>query len=210
MSFLIDRVTSGGTSAKRRHRQRPGQERLSGQHLRDEADAEGFLRLDEASRQHHLPRPVPADDLGQEAAGADLGSDAQGGVAHGEARPFRGQEVVRREDPGEAAADGVAVDGADHGLDAGHNLVDRLFVLLIPLPHALAGLSLVDIPLPAAEVGARAEGASGAGDDDGGDGGVGVSLEEGPRVLDPHHQVDAVEALGAVEGDDRDPPSALH
>src|SRR5207237_8787501 len=98
----------------------------------------------------------------------------------------------------DAETDGGTVDGGDDRLlhleDPQGDEAAAVAMRLGPLAAAVEGLAA------AAQVGARAEGAAGAGDDHRAHAVVGIGTIEGVEALTDYGAVDGVEAVGTVEG----------
>lgn len=169
----------------------------SGKRGEDESHLEGFRGAELLRGEEDLARPGRSDDAGQQPGPGHVAGDAdaeEGGVEH---RPLAGVAQVAGARPAESGSRAGAVDRGDghprHFVQQARDVEVLRPVRLLPF---VAGVRL--------EVGARAEGASRSGKEDGAHVPVGCDFVQ--RLVElAHHPVgDAVQALGPVEGDGRE------
>ena len=180
--------------------------------MRHEPDACGFFGVDVATGDHDLERPRRADRTWEEVAHPQLGGrEAVLYPGRAEVRQVRGDADVGGEAEAEAAADGRAVDGADHRLrhppQGEHDVVED--------PHGPSrdtrSREAVDVGdrSRVLEVGARAEAASRPREDHDSDVVVLAHLLQRLAQGDHHVEGHGVHALGPVQRHERDVGSGL-
>jgi hypothetical protein len=180
---------------------------------------EGLLGGEDLGGVHPLQRLLEADDARQEPGRGRLGDDAQTAEDEPDAGLGGGQPDVHRQRHGRADADGGTVDRRDHRLGqlvdgerdlaagVAHPALERLLGEVVAQVFGRGVDALVEAEHVALrrEVHAGAEGAAGAGDDDGADGVVGRIGAEELLELASHGDGERVQRVGPVEGEDGDP-----
>ena len=192
-------------SAISRARARAAGSRSSGAWtLRTSPPSKRLARREHPTGEHPLGRLLDADQPRQEPRRARLGHDAPASEHEADAGVLRRQADVHRQRHRDADADGRAVDGGDHGLEAVED----------PQAHQAASVARhalrTGLVAPAAagegvtasrQVGSGAEAATPARDDHRPHVVVAVGPVEGVDQLVHHRAGEGVQLVGTVEGD---------
>ena len=191
------------------------QQLVGRQHAAHQAAAQGFVGIEDAAGIDPFQRLLRADEARQEPAGGSLHHDAAPREDEADARLGRGEADVHRQRHGGADADRRSVDRADDGLERledaqGHAaaaVADRLVGIIGLAVGAFLRLGAIlargefEGARASREVGAGAEGAALAGDDDDTDIVVRVGLVEGCDHLVHHLPGEGVELVRTMQGD---------
>ena len=183
---------------------RLGQQPVARHHPVVEADLRRALRGDEVAQHEELAGVAQADDARQQPGRAHVGAgEPDPGEEEGDLRALRRDPDVARRGDHRAGAGHRAVERRHHRPAAVADGEDEVAGEAGELeqPRGIAREQRADDVL---DVAAGAEGAAGAGDDDGADAGLGVERAEGVAELGVDLEGERVEPLGAVEGDGRD------
>src|SRR5258705_881522 len=182
------------------------EQRLRRDDAAHEPPGQGLLGAEDTAGVDPLGGLADADEPRQEPRAAGLGHDATPGEDEADARR-RGRDAdVHRERQGNPKADGGAVDRRDHRLlhveDAqGHGAAAVAMLLGGDGAAARGG---AEGRAARAKIGARAERAARAGDDDGAHVVVGVGAVPRLAQLAQHRRGDGVEPVRTVQGDRAD------
>ena len=185
----------------------PGQQLLGCVQLHHDPQAQGFLGIDIAGRQHDLFGALRADHARQGVERAHVRHQAHFEKRHIEPGARRGQHKVSRQSQAKARARRRAIDRGDHrAVQREQNLHPLVQGLHAGQPTAVVQICRGDV----FQVTARAEMPARAGDHQGADAAVLLDLDQGQGQLIAHGRLHRVALGGAVEGDGGDLLAHLH